>query len=145
MKCENLPRAGSFKIRGAYVRISRLSDDERSRGVVAASAGNHAQGVALAASLLHTQSTVFMPEGAPIPKESATRAYGADVQFAGPTVETAMQAAQDFAEQTGAVLIHPFDHRDIVIGQGTLGLELAEQVPELSTVLVSVGGGGLAA
>lgn len=145
LKCENLQRAGSFKIRGAYVRIARLSADERARGVVAASAGNHAQGVALAASLLDTRSTVFMPDGAPIPKESATRAYGADVQFAGPTVETAMKAAQDFAERTGAVLIHPFDHRDIVTGQGTLGLELAEQVPDLCTVLVSVGGGGLAA
>jgi threonine dehydratase len=145
LKCENLQRAGSFKIRGAYVRIARLTDAERARGVVAASAGNHAQGVALAASLLGTQSTVFMPEGAPIPKESATRAYGADVQFAGPNVETALVAAQEFADRTGAVLIHPFDHPDIVAGQATLGLELLEQVPDLATVVVSVGGGGLAA
>jgi len=145
LKCENLQRAGSFKIRGAYVRIARLTDAERARGVVAASAGNHAQGVALAASLLGTHSTVFMPEGAPIPKESATRAYGADVQFAGPNVETALVAAQEFADRTGAVLIHPFDHPDIVAGQATLGLELLEQVPDLATVVVSVGGGGLAA
>lgn len=145
IKCENLQRAGSFKIRGAYVRISGLSDEERARGVVAASAGNHAQGVALAASLLGTDSTVFMPEGAPIPKEAATRAYGADVQFAGSTVETALDTAREFADRTGAVLIHPFDHRDIVTGQGTLGLELIEQVPDLATVVVSVGGGGLIA
>ncbi|MGH3423355.1 MAG: threonine ammonia-lyase [Nocardioidaceae bacterium] len=145
LKCENLQRAGSFKIRGAYVRISRLSDAERARGVVAASAGNHAQGVALAASLLGTESTVFMPEGAPIPKESATRAYGADVRFAGPNVESALEAAREFSDRTGAVLIHPFDHRDVVAGQGTLGLELVEQVPELATVVVSVGGGGLVA
>lgn len=145
IKCENLQRAGSFKIRGAYVRIARLSDEERARGVVAASAGNHAQGVALAASLLGTRSTVFMPEGAPIPKEAATRAYGADVQFSGPSVETALAAATEFADRTGAVLIHPFDHRDIVAGQGTLGLELVEQIPELATVVVSVGGGGLVA
>src|SRR5699024_10522501 len=145
LKCENLQRAGSFKIRGAYVRMSGLSEDERVNGVVAASAGNHAQGVALAASLLGTRSTVFMPEGAPIPKEAATRAYGADVQFSGPSVETAMEAATEFADRTGAVLIHPFDHRDIVAGQGTLGLELVEQVPELATVVVSVGGGGVVA
>jgi len=145
LKCENLQRAGSFKIRGAYVRMSGLSEDERVNGVVAASAGNHAQGVALAASLLGIESTVFMPEGAPIPKEAATRAYGADVQFAGHTVETALEAAVEFSERTGAVLIHPFDHADIVAGQGTLGLELVEQIPQMSTVVVSVGGGGLIA
>lgn len=145
LKCENLQRSGSFKIRGAYVRIARLSADDRARGVVAASAGNHAQGVALAASLLGAESTVFMPEGAPIPKEKATRAYGAEVRFAGGTVESALQAAVDFAESTGAILIHPFDHVDVVAGQGTLGLELIEQIPELATVVVPVGGGGLAA
>ena len=145
LKCENLQRSGSFKIRGAYVRIARLSAEDRARGVVAASAGNHAQGVALAASLLGAESTVFMPEGAPIPKEKATRAYGAEVRFAGETVESALQAAVDFAESTGAILIHPFDHVDVVAGQGTLGLELIEQIPELATVVVPVGGGGLAA
>jgi len=145
LKCENLQRTGSFKIRGAYVRIAGLSDAERSVGVVAASAGNHAQGVALAAAILGTRATVFMPEGAPIPKENATRAYGADVRFAGASVDSALAEAQDFATSTGAVLIHPFDHPDVVAGQGTLGLELVEQVPAAATVLVPCGGGGLLA
>jgi len=142
LKCENLQRTGSFKIRGAYLRISRLSQEERARGVVAASAGNHAQGVALAASLLDIKSTVFMPEGAPIPKEKATRGYGADVRFHGHSVDEALVAAKAFAEETGAVLIHPFDHVDIVTGQGTCGLEILDQCPEVKTVLVSTGGGG---
>lgn len=144
LKCENLQRAGSFKIRGAYTRIARLSDDERSRGVVAASAGNHAQGVALAASLLGAKSTIFMPEGAALPKISATRAYGADVEFYGNGVTQALEAAVEFAERTGATLIHPFDHADIMAGQGTVGLEILEQVPDVKTILVPVGGGGLA-
>jgi threonine dehydratase len=143
LKCENLQRTGSFKIRGGYVRISRLTAEERARGVVAASAGNHAQGVALAAQLLGIKSTVFMPEGAPIPKERATRAYGADVVFEGHVLEESLVGARRFAEETGAVLIHPFDHVDIVAGQGTLGLEVLEQVPEVQTVLVPTGGGGL--
>jgi threonine dehydratase len=145
LKCENLQRTGSFKSRGAYVRIARLSEDERAHGVVAASAGNHAQGVALAATTLGIKSTVFMPEGAPIPKEKATRGYGADVIFEGRYLENALAAAQEFAERTGAVLIHPFDHADIVAGQGTLGLEILEQAPEVRTVLVPTGGGGLLA
>jgi threonine dehydratase len=145
LKCENLQRTGSFKIRGAYVRISRLGKEDRARGVVAASAGNHAQGVALAASLLDTSCTVFMPEGAPIPKEEATRAYGADVRFAGSTVDDALVAAREYAEKTDAVFIHPFDHPDIIAGQGTIGLEIFEQLPSAATVLVSIGGGGLAA
>lgn len=143
LKCENLQRTGSFKIRGAYVRISRLSPEERAAGVVAASAGNHAQGVALAASTLGISSTVFMPEGAPIPKERATRGYGADVRFAGRYLEDSLAAAREFSRETGAVLIHPFDHRDIVAGQGTLGLEILEQVPDVQTILVPTGGGGL--
>ena len=145
LKCENLQRTGSFKARGAYVRISRLSEEERAHGVVAASAGNHAQGVALAAQLLGIKSTVFMPEGAPIPKEKATRAYGADVMFHGRYLENALEAAKAFAEETGAVLIHPFDHTDIVAGQGTVGLEILEQSPDVQTVLVPTGGGGLLA
>jgi threonine dehydratase len=145
LKCENLQRTGSFKIRGAYLRISRLSQEERARGVVAASAGNHAQGVALAAQLLGIRSTVFMPEGAPIPKERATRGYGAEVVFEGNVLEESLVAARRFADQTGAVLIHPFDHVDIVAGQGTLGLEVLEQVPDVKTVLVPTGGGGLLA
>ena len=145
LKCENLQRTGSFKARGAYVRISRLSEEQRAHGVVAASAGNHAQGVALAATLLGIKSTVFMPEGAPIPKEKATRAYGADVVFHGRYLEDALEAANAFAAETGAVLIHPFDHVDIVAGQGTVGLEILEQTPEVQTVLVPTGGGGLLA
>ncbi len=145
LKCENLQRTGSFKARGAYVRISRLTPEERARGVVAASAGNHAQGVALAAQLLGIRATVFMPEGAPIPKEKATRGYGADVSFHGRYLEDALVEAHAFAERTGAVLIHPFDHVDIVAGQGTCGLEILEQAPEVRTVLVPLGGGGLLA
>jgi threonine dehydratase len=145
LKCENLQRTGSFKIRGAYLRLSRLSPQERALGVVAASAGNHAQGVALAAQLLGIKSTVFMPEGAPIPKERATRAYGADVVFHGAVLEDSLAAAREFSKDTGAVLIHPFDHVDIVTGQGTLGLELLEQAPDVRTVLVPTGGGGLLA
>ena len=145
LKCENLQRTGSFKARGAHVRIARLTDEERARGVVAASAGNHAQGVALAAQRLGTRATVFMPEGAPIPKEKATRAYGADVVFEGRFLEDALVAARRFAEETGAVLIHPFDHADVMAGQGTLGLEVLEQVPDVQTVVVPTGGGGLLA
>ncbi|MDP9395202.1 MAG: threonine ammonia-lyase [Actinomycetota bacterium] len=145
LKCENLQRAGSFKIRGAYTRIAGLSEEERSRGVVAASAGNHAQGVALAASLLGCRSTVFMPVGAPIPKVEATRAYGAEVRFAGLTVDEALTHALEYAESSGAVLIHPFDHPEIVAGQGTVGLEILEQCPEVRTMLVCTGGGGLVA
>jgi threonine dehydratase len=145
LKCENLQRTGSFKARGAYVRIARLSAEQRAHGVVAASAGNHAQGVALAAQLLGIKSTVFMPEGAPIPKEKATRAYGADVVFHGRYLEDALVEAHAFARRTGAVLIHPFDHVDIVAGQGTAGLEILEQTPDVQTVLVPTGGGGLLA
>jgi threonine dehydratase len=145
LKCENLQRAGSFKIRGAYLRMSRLSAAERSAGVVAASAGNHAQGVALAAGLLGIRATVVMPEGAALPKIAATKAYGATVVLAGSTVDDALVVARTHAAEQGSVLIHPFDHVDVVAGQGTVGLELAEQVPDVRTVLVPVGGGGLAA
>lgn len=145
LKCENLQRTGSFKIRGAYLRISRLSEEERSRGVVAASAGNHAQGVALAATTLGIASTVFMPEGAPIPKEKATRGYGADVIFHGRYLEDSLAQARRFADETGAIFIHPFDHVDIIAGQGTLGLEVLDQRPDVRTVLVPAGGGGLLA
>ncbi|MDI2128829.1 threonine ammonia-lyase [Yinghuangia seranimata] len=145
LKCENLQRTGSFKIRGAFVRISGLSEEERARGVVAASAGNHAQGVALAAQLLGVRSTVFMPAGAPLPKIAATRGYGAEVLLEGTTVEHCLTAAKAYAEATGAVFIHPFDHPDVVAGQGTVGLEILEQCPEVRTILVGTGGGGLLA
>ena len=145
LKCENLQRTGSFKVRGAAVRIARLSDEERARGVVAASAGNHAQGVALAAQQHGIPATVFMPDGAPIPKERATRGYGADVRFAAGVLEDCLAAARSFEEETGAVLIHPFDHPDVIAGQGTLGLEIVEQAPDAATVVVPTGGGGLLA
>lgn len=143
LKCENLQRTGSFKLRGAYVRIARLTDEERRGGVVAASAGNHAQGVALAAGLLGAPAVVFMPEGAPIPKVEATRSYGAEVRFAGATLDEALAAATEYAAQSGSIFIHPFDHPDVVAGQGTVGLEILEQVPDVATIVVSAGGGGL--
>ncbi|MFD3413022.1 threonine ammonia-lyase [Streptomyces cyaneofuscatus] len=145
LKCENLQRTGSFKLRGAYVRISGLSPVERAAGVVAASAGNHAQGVALASSLLGVRSTVFMPVGAPLPKVAATQEYGAEVRLHGQVVDETLAAAQEYAERTGAVFIHPFDHPDIIAGQGTVGLEILEQCPEVRTIVVGLGGGGLAA
>ncbi|GAB3865157.1 threonine ammonia-lyase [Nocardioides maradonensis] len=145
LKCENLQRTGSFKVRGAAVRIAQLAPEVRERGVVAASAGNHAQGVALAAQQHGIPATVFMPDGAPLPKERATRAYGADIVFGGPTLEDCLALAQARADETGATLIHPFDHADIVAGQGTLGLEVVEQCPDVETVLVPAGGAGLLA
>lgn len=145
LKCENLQRTGSFKLRGAYVRIAGLSPEERAAGVVAASAGNHAQGVALASTLLGVRSTVFMPLGAPLPKVAATREYGAEVRLHGQVVDETLAAAQEYARETGAVFIHPFDHPDIIAGQGTVGLEILEQCPEVRTILVGLGGGGLAA
>jgi threonine dehydratase len=144
-KCENLQRAGSFKIRGAYNRIARLSESERSNGVVAASAGNHAQGVALAAQILGIKATIFMPEGATLPKYQATLGYGAEVIFHGKTIDEALMAASAFSNETGAVFIHPFDHEHIVAGQGTMGLEILAQNPDVKTVVVCTGGGGLLA
>ena len=143
LKCENLQRTGSFKIRGAYVRIQALSPDQRARGVVAASAGNHGQGVALAAAMLGTTATVYMPVTAALPKLAATRGHGARVCLVGDVVEESMAAAREFAEDTGAVFIHPFDHPDVLAGQGTVGLEVLEQLPDVGTVLVPTGGGGL--
>jgi threonine dehydratase len=143
LKCENLQRTGSFKIRGAYTRIARLTPEERARGVVAASAGNHAQGVALAARQLGAEATVFMPEAAPLPKVAATRGYGATVRLTGPTLTEAMAGAMAFAAETGSVFIHPFDHPDVIAGQGTVGLEVLEQCPDVATVVVGTGGGGL--
>lgn len=145
LKCENLQRAGSFKMRGAYTRMSRLTDEEKARGVVAASAGNHAQGVALAARMLGIEATVYMPLGAAMPKLAATRGYGATVTQVGTTLDEGIVEAKKFAEQTGAVFIPPFDHPDIVAGQGTCGLEILEQVPDVRTIVVATGGGGLLA
>jgi len=143
LKCENLQRTGSYKIRGAYNRLSKLTDEEKSRGVVAASAGNHAQGVAFAARQLGIKATIFMPVGVALPKLSATRDYGAEVILRGTTVTEPLLAAAEYARETGAILIPPFDHTDVVTGQGTLGLEILDQVPGLETVIVPIGGGGL--
>jgi threonine dehydratase len=145
LKCENLQRTGSFKVRGAYLRIARLTRQERARGVVAASAGNHAQGVALAAAMLGARATVVMPVGAPLPKVAATRGYGADVVLHGLAVEDALARARQLAQETGSIFIHPFEHPDVIAGQGTVGLEIAEQCPQVRTIAVPVGGGGLAA
>jgi threonine dehydratase len=145
LKCENLQRTGAYKIRGAYYCISKLSDDEKARGVVAASAGNHAQGVAFAARELGIAATIFTPLGVALPKLQATRAYGADVVLGGDTMLEPFQKAKEFAEATGAVRIPPFDHPDIIAGQGTVGLEILEQQPSVRTVVVPIGGGGLMA
>ncbi len=145
LKCENLQRAGSFKVRGAYTRMSRLTPEEKARGVVAASAGNHAQGVALAAKMLGIEARIYMPLGAPMPKIAATKGYGATVELTGQTLEDALVVARQAEIDTGAILIHPFDHLDIVAGQGTCGLEILDQCPEVGTILVSAGGGGLLA
>ena len=145
MKLENLQRTGSFKVRGATHRLSRLTAEERARGVVAASAGNHAQGVALAAQQLGIKATIYMPLGVPVPKLLATRGYGAEVVLAGDGVEVGLQMALEQAERDGSVLIHPYDHRDIIVGQGTLGVEFLEQEPDIETLVVGIGGGGLIA
>ncbi|MFW0119819.1 threonine ammonia-lyase [Rothia sp. CCM 9417] len=145
LKCENLQRSGSFKVRGAYVRMARLTQAEKALGVVAASAGNHAQGVALAASRLGISARIYMPQGAALPKVAATRSHGAEVILHGVNVDEALAEAKRFAEETGAVFVHPFDNEDIIAGQGTLGLEILEQVPDVDTILVGVGGGGLLA
>ncbi|HET9771800.1 MAG TPA: threonine ammonia-lyase, partial [Acidimicrobiia bacterium] len=143
LKAEHLQRTGSFKIRGAYHRIAGLDPAERAAGVVAASAGNHAQGVALAASLLGVRATIFMPATAPFPKVAATRGYGAEVVLGGVVFDDALTGARAHAERTGAMFVSPFDDPLVIAGQGTVGLEMAEQAPEAETVVVSVGGGGL--
>lgn len=143
VKCENLQRTGSFKIRGAYNLISRLGDEARASGVIAASAGNHAQGVALAATLSSIKSTVFMPESASLPKIEATKRYGAEVVLTGRDFGAAFDAAIQRATDTGGVFVHPYDHPLIIAGQGTVGMEIVEQLEGVRTVVVPVGGGGL--
>ena len=143
LKCENLQRTGSYKLRGAYNLISSLSAEERARGVVAASAGNHSQGVARAAQALGITATIFMPVGVALPKLQATQDYGADVVLAGNIFNESLKAAKDFVAETGAVFIPPFDHPKVVMGQGTLGLDILDQVPDVDTVVVPIGGGGL--
>lgn len=144
-KCENLQRTGAYKVRGAFNRMSKLSKEERKLGVIAASAGNHAQGVALAAKKLGIKATIYMPIGASLPKVEATKNYGARVVLVGSTFGEALKAAQEEAKATKAIFIPPFDHHDVVVGQGTVGLELMRQWPEVQTIIVPIGGGGLAA
>ncbi len=142
LKLENLQKTGSFKIRGAYYKLSRLTPSMKKRGVVAASAGNHAQGVALACSLLEIHSTIVMPEGVSLAKQMATRAYGGEVVLFGQNTEEALGYAKKLAKD-GRPLIHPFDDEQVIAGQGTIGLEILEEVPGVEAIIVPVGGGGL--
>lgn len=144
LKCENLQRTGAYKLRGAYHRLSKLSPEEKALGVVAASAGNHAQGVAFAARELGIKATIFMPLGVALPKLQATRRYGAEVVLEGDTFDETNAAAQAYVAQTGAIFIPPFDHPDIIAGQGTVALEMLDAAPDIETLVVAVGGGGLA-
>jgi threonine dehydratase len=145
LKAENLQRTGSFKIRGAYNTISTLGPKERNAGVVAASAGNHGQAVAWAAREAGIRATIFMPEDAPMAKIEATRSYGGAVELAGQSFEGAVAAAREHVDRTGATLVHAYEDARVVAGQGTIGLELEEHAPDIETVLIPVGGGGLAA
>jgi threonine dehydratase len=145
LKAENLQRTGAFKIRGAVNKIATLSDAERAAGVVAASAGNHGQAVAWAAREQGVGATVFMPQDSPMAKVDATRNYGATVELGGVVFEEAVVAAEEYVERSGATFIHPFEDEVVIAGQGTIGLELAEQVPQAETFVVPIGGGGLAA
>lgn len=144
-KCENLQRTGAYKVRGAYNLLSQLTKEEQKRGVVAASAGNHAQGVALAAQQLGIKATIFMPVGASLPKYQATIGYGANVVLTGAIFDETNAAAKDFAQKSGAVYVPPFDHLDIVRGQGTVALEIFDQLPDVDNIVVCLGGGGLTA
>jgi threonine dehydratase len=144
LKAENLQRTGSFKIRGAYNVLATLEPDRRAAGVVAASAGNHGQAVAWAAREVGAAARIFMPQDAPMAKVDATRNYGADVELAGPAIEEALEAAQAYVAESGAVFVHPFEEPAVIAGQGTIGLELADQVRDAETVVVPIGGGGLA-
>ncbi|WP_053386860.1 threonine ammonia-lyase [Leucobacter japonicus] len=143
MKCENLQRTGAYKLRGAYNRLTQLTADERARGVVAASAGNHAQGVAFAARELGIKATIFTPLGVALPKLQATRGYGAEVVLEGATFHETNAAAQRFVAETGATFIPPFDHDAVIQGQGTVALEILDEAPDVETIVVPVGGGGL--
>ena len=144
LKAENLQRTGSFKIRGAYVKLSSLEPEHREAGVVAASAGNHGQAVAWAARELGAQARIFMPQDSPMAKVDATRNYGAEVELTGGAFEETLATALAYVEETGATFVHPYEDTDVMSGQGTIGLELSEQVAELETVVIPIGGGGLA-
>jgi len=143
LKTENLQLTGSFKLRGASYKIASLSKEEREKGVVACSAGNHAQGVALAAKKNGIKATIFLPSVAPISKVEATRQYGADIKMVDGIYDDAYEAAVKFQKETGSVFIHPFEDEEVIAGQGTIGLELMEQLQDMEAVVVPVGGGGL--
>jgi threonine dehydratase len=144
LKAENLQRTGSFKIRGAYTKLSSLDSEQCAAGVVAASAGNHGQAVAWAARELGAPARIFMPQDSPMAKVDATRSYGAQVELTGPAFEETLAEALAYVERTGAEFIHPYEDTYVMSGQGTIGLELAEQVANLETVVIPIGGGGLA-
>lgn len=145
LKCENLQTTGAFKIRGAFYKISQLTKEERERGVIACSAGNHAQGVALSAQRNNIKSTIFIPSTAPISKIEATRSYGAEIKLIDGVYDDAYEAAAKYYKETGATFVHPFDDEMVIAGQGTIGLELFEQLPNMDAVVVPIGGGGLIA
>lgn len=143
LKTENLQITGSFKVRGAYYKISQLTEEEKEKGVIACSAGNHAQGVALAAARNGIKSLICIPDGAPISKVEATKSYGAEVCLVEGAYDDAYEKALSLVEETGATFIHPFDDELVIAGQGTIGLEIIEQLPDVDAVIVPVGGGGL--
>ncbi len=143
LKTENLQKTGSFKLRGAYFKIANLSEEERKKGLVACSAGNHAQGVALAAQVMNADATIFLPSTAPIAKVEATRSYGANIRLIDGVYDDAYAAAIQFQKETDATFIHPFDDEDVICGQATVGLEILEQLTDMEAVIVPVGGGGL--
>ena len=143
LKTENLQITGSFKVRGAYYRMSQLSDEEKARGVIACSAGNHAQGVALAAAKNGIKSLICLPDGAPISKVEATKSYGAEVNLVKGVYDDAYAEALRLRDEKGYTFIHPFDDENVIAGQGTIGLELLEQIPDMDAVIVPIGGGGL--
>ncbi len=145
LKSENMQRSGSFKVRGASYKLSRLSKEEYSQGVIAASAGNHAQGVAIAAAQYNIPCTIVMPETAPLAKVTATQGYGAEVVLHGFTYDDAYQHCLELQQETGATFIHAFDDPDIIAGQGTLGLEMLSDLPDADALVVPIGGGGLIA
>ena len=143
-KTENLQITGSFKVRGSYYKISKLSDEEKSKGIIACSAGNHAQCVALAAQKNNVKAKIFIPSCAPISKVSATKKYGAQVVLVDGVYDDAYIAAKKQCEKTGAIFVHPFDDEDVIAGQGTIALELLDELPQLDAVIIPIGGGGLA-
>ena len=143
LKSENLQLTGSFKLRGAYYKISKLTEEQKQKGIIACSAGNHAQGVALAAQKNNIKATIFIPATAPISKVEATRKYGAEIKLIDGVYDDAYNAACEFQKETGGEFIHPFNDEDVIAGQGTIALELIQQLPDIDAVIVPIGGGGL--